>query len=230
MKYVMIAIVLMGVLVAGCNECNIRNVDGCDKSCGSDDDCTWTCGAGCINKDEEFDIRGVLLNCPDFLMTCKCIDGVCQKYTAESIREMTPELCESAGGNWNECSNKCQIDNQGKEGIACTMQCEALCECGGMAGYTCPEGYNCRLPEGIADALGYCIWKSKMSLGEALEIAKNSECTQQGALTENAFYNENTRTWWIDLELEKQGCAPACVVSDETMTAEINWRCTGALV
>jgi hypothetical protein len=67
------------------------------------------------------------------------------------------DLCESSGGHWNECSNKCQLDNQGKEGVGCTMQCEALCECGGIAGFNCPGGYDCKMPQDIADALGYCV-------------------------------------------------------------------------
>ena len=71
--------------------------------------------------------------------------------------ELTEEVCESAGGNWNNCSNKCQLDNQGRDGVACTMQCEALCECGGIAGFGCPEGYACKMPREIADAMGYCI-------------------------------------------------------------------------
>lgn len=66
----------------------------------------------------------------------------------------------------------------------------------------------------------------RMSLDEAQIVARNSECS--GSLTESAFYNENSRTWWIELDLAKDGCAPACVVY-ENRTAEINWRCTGLL-
>jgi len=88
--------------------------------------------------------------------------------------ELTGEVCSNAGGNWNNCSNKCQIDNPGKEGVACTMQCEALCECGGIAGFGCPEGYTCKMPGGIADALGYCIPDEKETPSE--DDSKN-ECT-----------------------------------------------------
>ncbi|MFC1700850.1 hypothetical protein ACFLZ0_01815 [Patescibacteria group bacterium] len=64
-------------------------------------------------------------------------------------------------------------------------------------------------------------------------IAINSkECSMAGVLTDDYFYNENSKTWWIDLEripeLEKDGCNPACVVNEETKTAEVNWRCAGA--
>jgi len=66
---------------------------------------------------------------------------------------------------------------------------------------------------------------------EAIEIAKNSDCINEGTLKSNVFYNSNTKTWWIDMnpndETKKEICNPACVVSEETKTAEINWRCTG---
>jgi predicted secreted protein len=68
-----------------------------------------------------------------------------------------------------------------------------------------------------------------MSETEAREIAASSVCGQAGALKENAFYNDWTATWWIDLDAQKEGCAPACVVDVRTGQAEINWRCTGAL-
>ncbi len=71
---------------------------------------------------------------------------------------------------------------------------------------------------------------TQMTLEEARTIAASSECTQEGTLTDSAFYNENTRTWWIDLALEQPGCKPACVVSEETRSAEINWRCTGLII
>jgi len=69
--------------------------------------------------------------------------------------------------------------------------------------------------------------------GEILAAAQNSECTEKGELTENYFHNEDTKTWWIDLEMkeefENELCNPACVVFEETLATEINWRCTGAL-
>jgi hypothetical protein len=162
----------------------------------------------------------------------QCSDGT---NTFTETLEMTGEFCTSYGGNWNECSNKCMLDNQGKQGVACTMQCEALCECGGIAGFNCPPGYSCKLPDAIiADALGYCIPTSEtqtLTQQQALQIASTSDCVKQGTLTENVFHNDYTNTWWIDLEpfQEKQGCNPACVVNEATGTAEINWRCTGLL-
>ncbi len=73
-----------------------------------------------------------------------------------------------------------------------------------------------------------------MSREEAVQIAgETQECTTVGIPTAEISYNEGTKTWWIDLvrtpELETDGCHPACVVSEETKTAEVNWRCTGAI-
>lgn len=70
----------------------------------------------------------------------------------------------------------------------------------------------------------------KMTLSEAWEIVLTSECVEEGALSSEYFCNEDTGTWWIDLlEIDKPGCAPACVVNVSTGEAEINWRCTGLL-
>jgi hypothetical protein len=50
----------------------------------------------------------------------------------------------------------------------------------------------------------------------------------EGALTTAApTYNDNSKTWWFETDIERQGCTPACVVSEGTRTAEINWMCTG---
>ena len=65
-----------------------------------------------------------------------------------------------------------------------------------------------------------------MSEKIARSIAETSECVNDGPLKENAFYNENSKTWWIDLDIDKPGCNPACVVYEDE-TVEINWRCTG---
>jgi hypothetical protein len=97
--------------------------------------------------------------------------------------------------------------------------------CIGSAGYSwCEEKQKC-----------IRIWEEScndtMTLTQAVEKAVGSECTQKGMLTETSFYNENSRTWWIDLEMKpeffKENCNPACVVGEASV--EINWRCTGLL-
>ena len=74
----------------------------------------------------------------------------------EHKKALTQEICNSDGGRWNDCSNKCQIMNAGNPDVYCTQVCERLCECGTIAGLSCPAGYECKMPIGIADAQGYC--------------------------------------------------------------------------
>jgi len=77
-----------------------------------------------------------------------------------------------------------------------------------------------------------CDWASDfkdMTLDEARIIAEKSDCTKDANLTKKAVYNRVTKTWWIDLDLKKEGCSPACVVIEETSSARINWRCTGRI-
>jgi hypothetical protein len=68
-----------------------------------------------------------------------------------------------------------------------------------------------------------------LTFEEARAIALNSSCMDEGNLTGNYIYNNYTRTWWFDMDIEMPGCMPACVVDEETRTAEINWRCTGLI-
>ena len=176
--------------------------------------------------------------------------------TFTEIPEMNEQLCRQGGGNWNECSNKCIIDNQGVRDAYCTMNCEALCECGGIAGFSCPAGYQCIMPSGVIDALGYCVYSASgpngvppadsgmvdeqecrgtsgsiMSLREALSIAGSDQCADTGSLTDRHSCNPNSGTWWIDIEpfVEMEGCNPACVINADTGASEVNWRCTGLI-
>jgi len=65
---------------------------------------------------------------------------------------------------------------------------------------------------------------------EARIIAEKS-CIKGGEVLSAGSYNEGTKTWWFDANLNatREGCNPACVVSEETRTAELNWRCTGLI-
>jgi len=67
----------------------------------------------------------------------------------------------------------------------------------------------------------------QLSASEAREIALGSDCVKEGKLKGEAVCNENTGTWWIEIDTKKEGCSPACVIDTELGTAEINWRCTG---
>lgn len=68
---------------------------------------------------------------------------------------------------------------------------------------------------------------SGMDYSDAIKIASSSDCVLDGGLTEERSCNEISHTWWIELDIEKENCNPACVVNAETGKAEINWRCTG---
>ncbi len=65
---------------------------------------------------------------------------------------------------------------------------------------------------------------------EVLKAAQNSICVEEGVLTEVYFYNDNSKTWWIDLDMKPEFrneiCNPACVV-EENLKVEINYRCGG---
>jgi hypothetical protein len=73
------------------------------------------------------------------------------KYTP-----LNQETCEAAGNLWSDCGSTCSVMNQGKDDVACPALCEPLCYCAGIAGTTCPEGYDCITPPDVADAIGYC--------------------------------------------------------------------------
>jgi len=66
---------------------------------------------------------------------------------------------------------------------------------------------------------------------EAKVIAEKS-CIKGGESLASGYYNANSKTWWFDANLNstQKGCSPACVVSEATKTAEINWRCTGLII
>ncbi len=70
----------------------------------------------------------------------------------------------------------------------------------------------------------------KIREAEARIIAEKT-CIKGGESLVPGYYNENSKTWWFDANLNttKEGCNPACVVSEETKKAEINWRCTGLI-
>jgi hypothetical protein len=108
-------------------------------------------------------------------------------------------------------------------------------DCGSMSGYKDEHCCNLKFGETWCEAKQKCLreWEepcnATLNLNEAREIALQSDCMNDGNLTNKSSYNENTNTWWFDLDTVKSGCAPACVVDEKTKTAQTNWRCTGAL-
>jgi len=99
------------------------------------------------------------------------------------------------------------------------------------AGYPAMESYPRQCSDGEQTFIEeHCTKKEAqytLTLTHAKQIAINSECGDR--LKETYICNEFTGTYWFDLDVEKEGCNPACVVNVETREAEINWRCTGLI-
>jgi len=71
--------------------------------------------------------------------------------------------------------------------------------------------------------------ESLISREEALKIAER-DCTGEWELGDGVFYSKDTRTWWVDMSIGREGCRPSCVVDEDAETAEIDWGCSGALI
>jgi hypothetical protein len=104
--------------------------------------------------------------------------------------------------------------------VACTMDAKA-CPDGSFVGRAGPKCEFTPCPN----------VNSLITEAEARGIAEKT-CIKGGESLNAGTYNELTRTWWFDANLNSgpTNCNPACVVSEETKTAEINWRCTGAII
>jgi hypothetical protein len=99
------------------------------------------------------------------------------------------------------------------------------------AGYPVLESYprQCKV-ENETFTEEHCIdkdTKNILTLADARQVAIESECGDR--LKDTYVCNEITGTYWIDLDIEKQGCNPACVIDIITREAVINWRCTGLI-
>jgi len=66
---------------------------------------------------------------------------------------ITKQQCKETNGFWNECGSPCA----GTDADYCVQVCQVQCECNGIAGFGCPEGFKCRLSGKIADEMGVCI-------------------------------------------------------------------------
>lgn len=66
------------------------------------------------------------------------------------------DLCESAGGHWNQCGSPCR---NLKSDMACIEMCVSQCECGGAEEWTCPTDMACEDYEPLprtASSTGVC--------------------------------------------------------------------------
>ncbi len=119
---------------------------------------------------------------------------------------------------------------QKPEARFCTKDAK-ICPDGSAVGRFGPHCEFADCPVAVDEICEDSNTKAKMSFNDAVAIAKKSECETSGQLAENHFCNENSGTWWVDLNVTepKSGCSPACVIDANTKKAEINWRCTGLL-
>ena len=169
--------------------------------------------------------------------TCVCGEGQCfdgvacvavqnpvnpadQACTEAGGTVSTANCCLSAGDYPNTCLiGACGCSPENSQEVK-------TCYCGeGM----CYNGSACISMEIVEESCTAPTGES-MTVDEARDIAQASNCTLNATLSDTYFCNENTGTWWFDLNLEKEGCSPACVVDVVTQQAEINWRCTGLIV
>ena len=90
-----------------------------------------------------------------------CGDNICQGNEKENgcaadcggFQGITKLQCTQAKGSWNDCGSPCA----GTDAEICIQVCSAQCECSGIAGFKCPNGYKCRLTGKIADEIGVCV-------------------------------------------------------------------------
>jgi len=97
------------------------------------------------------------------------------------------------------------------------------------AGNFVTESYprQCQSSDGRTFIEEFCGKKNTqelLTLADAKKIAIDSECGNR--FKEFSICNQDTGTWWIDLDIKKEGCDPVCVIDVITKEASINWRCT----
>ena len=132
---------------------------------------------------------------------------------------------------------------------ACTMEAK-ICPDGTAVGRTGPNCEFAPCPQivgndsdvhGCKASAGYswceteqkCVREfetpCKLTETQAFGVAEAGLCQDAGKINRaNAAYNDNSLTWWFDIQSNRTGCSPACVVYNNR-TSEINWRCTGLI-
>jgi len=162
----------------------------------------------------------------DCVVFGKTGDCNCGCYHKDNLPSETGGECFCAAPDSCKCvDRKCEgVFKDNQEDINNFDECT-------KAGYPILESYprQCKI-ENKTFTEEHCIdkdTKNILSLADAKQIAIESECGD--TLKDTYVCNENTGTYWIDLNIEKQGCNPACVIDIITREGVINWRCTGLM-
>lgn len=179
--------------------------------------------ASCTGSGGTVSAAPCCLSAGDFPDTCAIGACGCGPGNTHSVK-----FCQCGEGNCFDGNSCVPLQQPGQQVVGGDTDSHG---CKPSAGYTwCDPLQKClRLWEENCTANG-----STMSLNDAVKIAGNSDCVANASLTTTAIYNPNSKTWWIDLLMNPGAgndmCHPACVVYEDTGKAEINWRCTGAII
>jgi len=142
-----------------------------------------------------------------------------------------PQPAQCAGTGANYCNGaelmkdaRCVQGTWQYSSEVCANGCEAG-KCKEVAPAPAPA------PEPAVELCAGIKTNYSMPYTEAEQIANASgACSELENLTyKNHYCNENSGTWWLEPQAMINGCAPACVVFADNKTAEINWKCTGAI-
>jgi len=162
----------------------------------------------------------------------KIVTSLCCKNTTDFPNLCLTGPCGCSPAN-SQAVKICDC-GEGKcfDGNVCAPLVRTFYQCF-EAGYVVMESYpgQCETPDGriFVEGEERCLGPvgETMSLFEAKEIALESECGDRlkEPYLKFSICNIATGTWWIDLDIEKEGCNPACLVNVATKEASINWRC-----
>ena len=214
--------------------------------CTTADDCEFVggkCPFGCniyVNRNESSRIDSMIKGFDsDCAYKCilservDCIEGECEARMPQMVGGDIDEhgCIGSAGYTWCEAKQKClrTWEEPCEDNTTIVGGDKDEHGCIGSAGYVwCEPKQKClRIWEEPCEPCSKEGTEFSMEYSEAKLIVQE-KCNM--TLKDTYMCNNVTGTWWIDVESDKEGCAPACVVDVETKAAEINWRCTGAVV
>jgi len=193
MRWILIGLILVVIAVSGCVYVSEKEIT-------------------CINSGGDVATGLCCLATEDFPNTCLIGPCGCSPDNSHEVK-----ICDCGEG-------KCFDGNECIAVVSNFLECEE-------DGYPVMESYprQCETPYGRTFTEGEeaCIAPEgeSMTMFEAMQIAIESECGDN--LTQPylkySICNADTGTWLIDLDIEKGGLNPVCVVDIATGNATIKW-------